>query len=38
MGLNDLSYHNQNSFPFAREDDGKRLVAKGLTGKVMISW
>jgi hypothetical protein len=38
MGLNDLSYHNQNSFPYAHEDDGKRLVAKGLTGKVMISW
>jgi hypothetical protein len=33
-----MAYHNQTSFPYSREDEGSRLVAKGLTGKMMIAW
>ncbi len=38
METGDLHFYNQNSLLYAQEDNGKRLVAKGITGKLTISW
>jgi hypothetical protein len=38
MENGDLRFYNQNSLPYAREDNGKRLVAKEITGRLTISW
>lgn len=38
MESGDLHFYNQNSLPYSREDNGKRLVTKGITGKLTISW
>ena len=38
MTVNDLRSYNHGSIPYAHEDGGKRLVASGITGELMISW
>lgn len=38
MAANDLRPHNEESIPFERTDDGRRLVARGITGELLISW
>jgi hypothetical protein len=38
MAVNDLRFYNQDSIPYEREDSGSRLVAKAITGKLVISW
>jgi hypothetical protein len=38
METGELHYYNQDSIPYAREDNGTRLVAKGVNGKLAISW
>ncbi len=38
MEQGDLHYYNQTSLPYERADSGKRLIAKGITGRLTISW
>ncbi len=38
MAANDLRPHNEESIPFERTDDGRRLVVRGITGELLISW
>lgn len=38
MAVNDLRPHNEQSIPYEREDAGRRLVARGVTGDLLISW
>lgn len=38
MALNDLRTYIHPSMPYVREDGGKRLVAQGVTGELLISW
>ncbi|MDQ2945415.1 MAG: hypothetical protein M3Y27_05645 [Acidobacteriota bacterium] len=38
MQANDTRTYNLDSLPYAREDDGTRLVIQGITGQLLISW
>jgi hypothetical protein len=38
MAANDLRSYNEDSMPYAREEGGKRLVTKAVTGQLLISW
>jgi hypothetical protein len=38
MAANDLRFENEQSLPYAVEDDGRRLVAGRITGELLISW
>lgn len=38
MAVNDLRPHNEASIPFERADGGRRLVARHVTGDLLISW
>lgn len=38
MAVHDQRPHNEESIPFEREDDGRRLVVRGVTGDLLISW
>jgi hypothetical protein len=38
MAANDMRLHNETSLPFTKEDNGRTLVARGITGQLLISW
>jgi hypothetical protein len=38
MAANDPRLANTDSLPYSTEDGGRRLVARGITGELMISW
>ena len=38
MALNRIVPHNEESLPFERQDDGRRLVIRNVTGDLAISW
>lgn len=38
MAANDLSPYNESSLPYETADGGRRLVARGITGELLISW
>jgi hypothetical protein len=38
MAVNDNRTYNLDSIPYVSEAHGKRLVAKGITGQLLISW
>lgn len=38
MAMNDARTYNLDSLPYAREENGKRLVIKEITGRLLISW
>jgi hypothetical protein len=38
MAANDQRLSNTESLPYAVEDGGRRLVARGITGELLISW
>lgn len=35
---NDLRLHNEKSIPYTTEDNGRLLVARNVTGQLLISW
>jgi hypothetical protein len=38
MAANDTRLHNRKSLPYSEEDGGRRLVARNITGTLLISW
>jgi len=38
MAANDMRLHNRKSLPYSVEDHGRRLVARNITGNLLISW
>lgn len=38
LAVNDLRPHNEISIPYEEADGGRRLVARGVTGDLLISW
>jgi hypothetical protein len=38
MAANDMRLYNETSVPFTAEDGGRRLVARQITGELLISW
>ena len=38
LQANDRRLYNEASVPHSTEDQGRRLVARGITGEFMLSW